>query len=335
MPDAVHQLSQGGPGHLTLRQAGTIPAVSVPAHLARLSTDGGVLAVLAIDHRDSLRVVIDPDQPDEVPSDAIVAFKRDVVEGAASAATGVMLEPEYSIPGLVGALPDDVGFFAALEAQGYGADPYVRVTALLEDWSVEQAVEAGASGVKLLIFYTPDVPEAADQQDELVQRVAREAAAFDVPFLLEPLAYPATPEQAADPALMGAAHTDLVLETAARLTGLGATVLKMQFPAHPDHDPPDEWAAACAELDGMVAEPWAVLSAGVSYDVFKHQVEIASAAGASGFMVGRAAWGELAGRPPAERRVLASGLVRSRISELRSIADTTGRPWHQAPAFSS
>ncbi len=93
--------------------------------------------------------------------------------------------------------------------------------------------------------------------------MAREAAAFDVPFLLEPLAYPATPEQAADPALMGAAHTDLVLETAARLTGLGATVLKMQFPAHPDHDPPDEWAAACAELDGMVAEPWAVLSAGV------------------------------------------------------------------------
>lgn len=307
--------------------------MSLADRLRSLSTDRGVLAVLAIDHRDSLRAVVDPADPESVPAEALVEFKRDVVLGAAGAASGVMLEPEYSIPELVSSLPAGVGFFAALEAQGYGDDPYARHTELLDGWSVADAVEAGAAGAKLLVFYTPDLPEAAQRQDELIRRVAAECRAHDLPFLLEPLAYPASAQEAANPETMRASHRRLVVETARRLTGLGATILKLQFPAHPGHDPVDSWPEACAELDEIVREPWALLSAGVDFDTFATQVEIACAAGASGFMVGRAAWGELAGVGPAERRALAASLVHGRVEHLRGIADALGTPWHRRPVF--
>jgi len=307
--------------------------MSLLERMRSLSTDGGVLAILAIDHRDSLRAVVSPANPASVPAEALVEFKRDIVAGAAIAASGVMLEPEYSIPGLVPELPAGVGFFAALEAQGYGDDPYSRRTDLLDGWSVEQAVDAGAAGAKLLVFYTPDLPEAAQRQDELIKQIAEQCAHHDLPFLLEPLAYPASPEEAADPARLRSAHRRLVLETARRLTGLGATILKLQFPAVPGHDPPETWAEACSELDEIVDEPWALLSAGVDYDTFASQVEVACAAGASGFMVGRAAWGELAGLPTSRRRLVAATVVRTRVENLRAIAEAHGTPWHERPAF--
>ena len=302
-------------------------------HLSNLSTDNGTFAVLAIDHRDSLRVVVNPADPDSVPAESIVDFKRDIIRGASGAATGVMLEPEYSIPQLVDDLAPGVGFFAALEAQGYGDDPYARTTVLMEDWSVTQAIEAGASGAKLLVFYTPDVPEAAEAQDEVVRSVAAACAEHDFPFLLEPLAYPSNAEQASDPVWMRREHRRLVLETARRLSGLGATIMKMQFPADPSFDPVESWAEACAEMNEIMVEPWALLSAGVDFDTFATQVEMASRAGASGFMVGRAAWGELAGASASERRSGAETFVRQRVAQLREILDTHGRAWSDAPLF--
>ena len=59
--------------------------------LQTLTTAEGVFAVLAIDHRDSLRAVM----PGE-PTDAeITEFKLDLICGVGERASGVMLEPEF------------------------------------------------------------------------------------------------------------------------------------------------------------------------------------------------------------------------------------------------
>ena len=89
----------------------------------------GRFGVLAIDHRDSLRAVVAPNDPSSVSAESITGLKRELVGALAAGATGVMLEPEYSIPQLLdGTLPDGVGFTAALEAQGYAADPEAAVS---------------------------------------------------------------------------------------------------------------------------------------------------------------------------------------------------------------
>ncbi|MDH3498795.1 MAG: tagatose 1,6-diphosphate aldolase [Acidimicrobiia bacterium] len=291
--------------------------------LCDLATDRGIFAILAIDHRDSLRVLLDPSDPSAVPAIELTEFKRAVIEGAGGAASGVMLEPEYSIPQLVGDLPPGIGFLAALEAQGYEGDPYARTTTLLDGWSVRHAAAAGASGAKLLLFYTPEVRDAAARQDALVRRVSAECQSHGLPLFLEPLAYPARAESGAG---APGERRRLVVETAQRLTSLGPSVLKLQFPADAVVDDQSGWADACAELDSVVTVPWALLSLGVSYVTFRLQVETACRAGASGFMVGRAAWGELVAAEPATRRSMAAGLVSQRLTELREIACDLGRP---------
>ena len=111
-----------------------------------LCDENGRIGVLAIDHRDSLRAVINPEAPDTVGRSEIVALKKLILDELAALATGVMLEPEYSIPELVAGLPDGIGFTAALESQGYSADPSSVPVELLEGWSVEQAKGCGSVG---------------------------------------------------------------------------------------------------------------------------------------------------------------------------------------------
>ena len=83
--------------------------------ISGLCDENGRIGVLAIDHRDSLRAVINPEAPDTVGRSEIVALKKLILDELAALATGVMLEPEYSIPELVAGLPDGIGFTAALE----------------------------------------------------------------------------------------------------------------------------------------------------------------------------------------------------------------------------
>ena len=88
--------------------------------LATASTAEGVFTILAVDHRDSLRVVLRPDDPQGVAPSAITALKLDLLRGLADQASAVMLEPEYSAAQAIftRSLPGSVGFLAAVEAQG-------------------------------------------------------------------------------------------------------------------------------------------------------------------------------------------------------------------------
>ena len=84
--------------------------------LQPIADDDGAIRVLAIDHRDSLRAFLSPDDLDAISAEHLTTIKIDLVRELGSMATGVMLEPEYSIPQVLdaGALPAGVGFVAAL-----------------------------------------------------------------------------------------------------------------------------------------------------------------------------------------------------------------------------
>ena len=274
-------------------------------------SDGGRFAVLAIDHRDSLRAVLAPDDPDLVVADDITDLKRELVGTLAEGATGVMLEPEYSIPQLLdGTLPVGVGFTAALEAQGYAADPEASATKILDGWSVEAAAACGASAAKLLIFYRPDRAHAG-AQERVAAEILAECRRVGIPLVLEPLFYGLD-----DPR----ARRELVIETVERFAAMDPHLLKLPFPVDPAHEPDrGVWAAACAEISERCHMPWTLLSGGGSYRSYRDQVETAVSEGCSGFMAGRALWGEAALAPPAERARIIAEVVAPRLAELRSL----------------
>ena len=271
----------------------------------------GRFAVLAIDHRDTLRRVLAPDNPDSITHQAIVDLKRDLIAGLAANATGVMLEPEYSIPQLLdGTLPPGVGFTAALEAQGYMADPEAAPVGLLEGWSVQAAADCGAAAAKLLVLYRPDRPHAS-AQEQAVAEILAECRRVGIPLLVEPLFYGLD-----DPSV----RPQIVLDTVDRFAPMGPDVLKLPFPLDPDHDPDHaKWAAVCWEISKRCDMPWTLLSGGGTFDSYYAQLDVAMASGSAGFTVGRALWGEAASAAATDRPGIIADLIAPRLAALREL----------------
>lgn len=282
--------------------------LSMVPSLDRLRDAHGTFRVLAVDHRDSLRAYLAPYEPDSVPADRLVAIKRDLVATVSPSATGVMLEPEYSIPHVLDVLAPDVGFTAALESQGYLADPSAEPTSLY--WSVEEAAASGAAAVKLLLPYHPD-HELAAAQRAVAADVLAECRRVGTPLVLEPLFH-----SLADPA----DRERVVLATVEHFADTGADLLKLPFPVDPQVvTDADARAAACASVSDRCVQPWVILSGGGTFESFAEQVACAVGAGAAGFMVGRALWGEAAQSSDVDRPAIIAQVVLPRWQRLTAV----------------
>ena len=287
----------------------------------------GVLTVLALDHRGTLRTLIRPEDPGSVPASDLVAFKRGAARMLADAATGVLLDPEVGAAQCIadGSLPGRVGLIVAVEAGGYEGPSTARISRLLPGWSVLQAKGLGADAVKLLLHYHPDAPNAADQE-RLLMEVAEDCADADIALFLEPLHFSPDP---AVPTLTGEERRGVVVRTARRLTALGGDVLKAEFPYDASVTDVGRWEEACQELDEASANPWVLLSAGVDDDTFEAQTEVACRAGASGVLVGRSVWGGAVTLPPSERDAWLASEGRARLDRLVAIVEAEGKPWRE------
>lgn len=288
----------------------------------------GTFAVLALDHRQNLRRELHPDAPAATTYDEMVAFKRAVVRALAPYATGTLLDPEVGAAQAIadGSLPGRAGLIVAVEATGYEGTPQARVSRILPGWSVEQAKRMGASAAKLLVYYHPAAANV-EQQEKLVADVAASCARLDLPLFVEPLGYdPATGGK-----LTGEARRACVVETARRLTRLGCTVLKAEFPYDAAVTDEAAWADACVALNEASGVPWVLLSGGVDDATFERQVAVACRAGASGVLVGRSVWAPAATMPPTDRDAWLAGEGRERLLALARLVDELGTPWHARP----
>ena len=299
--------------------------------LQQCATDQGVFSILAVDHRQSLRRALSPDDPDGVPEESLVEFKRAVVAALAPAASAVLLDPEYGAEQVIatGVLPGATGLIVALERTGYAGDSTARVSDVLPGWDAERAVHIGASGVKLLVYYHPDSPTAS-QAESLVRQVAAACDKVALPLFLEPITFSPDPAHAR---LSPQGRRRAVVETARRLTAIpGVDVLKAQFPldvaAGSDES---EWLAACRELTDASRVPWVLLSAGVDFETYLRQVMVAASTGASGVAVGRAVWREAPELPPQARDQFLSTIARERMARVTALCQALACPWTVHP----
>ncbi|MEM6528335.1 MAG: tagatose 1,6-diphosphate aldolase [Chloroflexota bacterium] len=305
--------------------------------LSTLASPQGTFKILAADHRDSMRVIINPADPDSVPAQTLTDIKMSLLREVAPYATAVMLDPVYSAAQalVTRSLPGRVGFLCAVEAQGYAGEATARETTLLNGWSVEKAKRIGASAIKLLVYYHPEAGAATEAQEETIRGVIADCARYDIPLFLEPLYYSPDPAVRVNSDAFAAQRRQIVTETVRRLGALCPDVLKIQFPLDVSRETdPAVWADACAELDDTSPVPWAILSGGDPFESFKQQVEAACKAGCSGFMAGRALWTEVIDAEPAQRDEIARIVALPRLQELAAIVDEHGHDWlrkHDVP----
>ena len=295
-------------------------------HLQQCSTPNGALAILALDQRNNLRQALNPENPDAVTFADMVAFKQAVVSAIRTAASAVLLDPEYGAAQCIqsGALSGQTGLIAALEATGYTGDPTARESQVLPGWSVAKAKRMGASAVKLLVYYHPDVP-SAHGIEALVSQVAAECAHHELPLLLEPLSYSPDP---ARKKLSPDERYQVVLESACRLTALGVDILKAEFPLDVTSETDESrWFEACSQLSAASVVPWVLLSAGVDFEVYLRQVVAACRAGASGVAAGRAVWKEATAVTGEARQHMLMETAHRRMERLTEVCDALARPW--------
>lgn len=294
--------------------------------LLRLGGPTGVVAGIAIDHRDSLRVALAARGLASLSSDELRILKVRLVRALAPAATAVMLDAELGGLALAtGAVPPSVALIMPLEAQGYEAGGDDRTTQLQADFTPSDAARVGADACKLLVPYRADREATADRQDAVVRRAAEACHAEGLPLVIEPVVYPRSTETGD---AFAAAYAGLVLAAVTRLGPLGADLLKLPFPvAHPATVPEPAAAAACRSLDAACGGiPWVLLGAGADTAIFVDQVRLAGLAGASGFLAGRGIWGPALAAEPSEVERRASGRSRVDLERCREVAERFAQP---------
>ncbi|MYB28099.1 MAG: hypothetical protein F4X38_03065 [Acidimicrobiaceae bacterium] len=145
----------------------------------------------------------------------------------------------------------------------------------------------------------------------MAAEILAECRRVGIPLVLEPLFYGLS-----DPGTRRA----IVIETVERFAAMDPHLLKLPFPVDPVHEPDrSAWTAACTQITERCHMPWTLLSGGGNFESYRDQVAAAVAAGCSGFMAGRALWGEAVLASPAEWPSIIANLVAPRLAELRSL----------------
>jgi tagatose 1,6-diphosphate aldolase len=298
--------------------------------LHRISA-GGVFALVAVDHRDSLRVAFEGRGVAAPEGAAVGALKAEIVAALAPAATGVLIDAEHGASVLADGAGGAPAVVMPLEAQGYADADSGRVTTFLPGWGPGEALVAGADGCKLLLPFRADHEASAGPQLEVVQAAVERCHAAGLPLVLEPIVHRLEGE---DEAAHTAAFPGLVVAGAERLVRLGPDIMKVQFPRAGDADAEREW---CARLDATCgATPWVLLGGGAAHETFAAQVEAACRAGASGYIVGRTAWEGAVTADAAERRRWLEDVGAPRLRAVRERAVALARPFtSRVPAIAA
>jgi tagatose 1,6-diphosphate aldolase len=282
--------------------------------LQRSTTPAGHFTVLALDHADALRRALRPNAPQSVTDAEMTAFKLDAAELLQDQASAVLLDPVHGAAQAVAAnLLGRCGLLVELEKADYQFQPLPLDFEIRPGWSVSQIKRMGGDGVKLFYYYHPEQKEHAERQNRRLAEVVAASAAEDVPLYLEPILY-----SVMDPSAL----PRLVRQSAMDAVAVGADILKLEFPASPEDRA--RWQAACESITEAVNRPWTLLSAGVDFDTYCLQVETACRAGASGYIAGRAVWGDacaIADRD--QRRAWLASEGKARLERLNMITTRT------------
>lgn len=293
--------------------------------LQATSTSSDVFTILAFDQRGTYRRML----PEGTSYEKAVDVKAEIVRALSEHASAVLLDAEYGLQAAL-TMSRSSGLLMSLEKSGYSGDATYRRIDFIPEWNVGKIRGMGASAVKLLAYYHPGTGSLAEEIEGVIAQVIADCHAHDIPLFLEPMSYSLDAAVAKESAEFAATRAEVVKETARRLGALGPDVLKLEFPIDAAYNQDlSSWQAACEAVSEVADVPWVLLSAGVDFDTFEKQTEIACKAGASGWLAGRAIWKEAVTMGDAERAQFLSTTAISRMQRLNTLSAQYAKPWSQ------
>jgi tagatose 1,6-diphosphate aldolase len=315
--------------------------------MRRMADPAGRFKMTAVDQRPPIKNPIRAKRGTaEAPWEDVAGFKELLIRELQGESSAMLLDPHYAYPRGVTMLDARLGLILTLEDSIFRETPGGRLSAEIDDWSVEKIKRAGGDAVKVLTWYRPDAdPQVCAAQQAFTQRIGDACRRFDIPFVFELLVYPLArdAEQTKEYVEMRTKQAQLVIDSVRAFADpkFGVDLFKLESPvpasAVPEPGAPGSEAvqALFHELDRAAGRPWVMLSAGAGMDEFRRVLHYAYAAGASGYLAGRAIWLEAFQRFPDwdgirdELRGAAVPYMRS----LNALTDAAARPWHGHPCY--
>ncbi len=315
--------------------------------MRRLADGQGRYKMTAVDQRPPIKNLIRERLGlASAPWEDVAGFKELLIRELQGESTAMLLDPHFAYPRGVTMLDARLGMILTLEDSLFTETPGGRLSAEIDDWSVEKIKRAGGDGVKVLTWYRPDAdPAVCRAQQEFTARVGEACRRYDIPYVFELLVYPLASdrEQTRDYVEMKTKQPELVLESVRTFADpkYGVDLFKLESPI-PAADLPAPGTEGSAEAQALFDElgraagrPWVMLSAGAGMEQFRRVLHYAYAAGASGYLAGRAIWLEAFQRFP-DWAAIEAGLREQAVPymrELNVLTDAAATPWHRHPCY--
>jgi tagatose 1,6-diphosphate aldolase len=296
--------------------------------LQRISNPNGTLTMVATDQNSSMISMMKKATGKEPSYNEVADAKVMLSRALSPHCSGLLVDGYYGYASTVAAfaVPASTGLLIRVEKSGAEKNKAGAPCGEVEPgWGVAKIKRCGADAVKLLAQFEPGEFDSAERNFEFTRQISEECARHDILFLLEPLHFPYNGEDAkSESVLRRKAKT--VIDSAKFLSRL-CDVYKAEFPGTLGFETDSQLVDNLKKLNDACPKPWVLLSAGVDYDQYKKQVEMAMKAGASGVLGGRAFWKEFFTYPtPAERQKFAETECVRRVKETDAIVRSS-TPW--------
>lgn len=256
--------------------------------------------MLALDHRESFKKYINPNNPEAASEQELVQAKAMIIESVQDQFSGLLIDLDWGLPGYKS---KSKPYLLPLEKSGYMDNAGEKITEL--EYPAKQLKEQGASGAKLLLYFNPEAASVS-QQIKTAQIALADSHANSLPFFLEIVTY--GNEE------LGKTRAEWVLRSVEILleNNIIPDVWKLEYPGDLD---------SCKKISKLVGPtPWILLTRGEKFSVFEKQLTDAVAAGAVGFLAGRALWQEISDyKNEAEKNNFLLAVVKQRFQVISDI----------------
>ena len=319
--------------------------------LQAVSNERGVITAAAMDQRGSLQKAIAKAKgfsDKEVTPAMMTEFKVAVTKVLTPYASAILLDPELGLPA-ARARSKNAGLLLAYEKTGYDATGAGRIPTFLDGYSARRLREEGADCVKVLLYYSPfDDPKVNERKHQIMERIGKECEEEDIAFFLEFVGYDPKGGDAKDLAY-AKIKPDVVIGSMEEFSKdrYKVDVLKVEIPidvkylkgskAFNGAEAAYDWDEAkeiFRRQDKCTKKPFIYLSAGVTDEIFRENLELAISAGVdfAGVLCGRATWAEgipvygQGGVKALEAWLLDRGV--KNIKALNAVLVKGARPWY-------
>lgn len=283
-------------------------------NLAQFQKNGKYL-MLAFDHRGSFKKLMNPQNPDSVTEEMMIALKKQVIESVYDSMSSILVDEDFGLPALKQVFEgkDVKPFLMPLEKSGYEQKGRERLTTLVK--TASQLKELGASGAKLLLFFNPAAKSSKDQI-ETARRAIEDCRKSGTPLFLEPRTYNDDGKEADE--MEPSEREKIAIDTLKMLIEhkIYPDVYKLEYPGS---------ALSCQTYSAILQDyniPWIMLTMGASFEEFTSQLEEAVVRGCVGFLAGRALWQEVCGISGGDKEKFLNETLTQRFKTISQITQS-------------